>query len=211
MNDEFLLSSSRYKVETSGKSLPLLTNIDKGKYSVIVFENLNKYFRMSRWNRDLLDKYCRQYNVGIIGFITNSENNNSHKSEPPNLGERRQLDNLPVLVQSNWQIKDYQLNADSNIFRIVRPGSVSLGVVPEDNWSIFVLPPNSTSFSPIAQALPRDYMVKTYPNGYRYSSVNFAKANFTSHFEDYYANLLTTVFQVCSTRNFTLVERMFLF
>ena len=57
----------RYKVEVTGKSLPVLTNLDKGRYGVIVFENYNKYLQMDNWNRELLDKYCREYSVGIIG------------------------------------------------------------------------------------------------------------------------------------------------
>jgi len=58
----------------TGKSLPVLTNLDKGRYGVIVFENYYKYLQMDNWNRELLDKYCREYSVGIIGeseFQTN--------------------------------------------------------------------------------------------------------------------------------------------
>lgn len=57
----------------AGKSLPLLTNLDKGKYSVIVFENLDRYINMDKWNRELLNKYCREYKVGIIGFTPQQE------------------------------------------------------------------------------------------------------------------------------------------
>lgn len=28
---------------------------------------------MDKWNRELLDKYCREYGVGIIGFIPTTE------------------------------------------------------------------------------------------------------------------------------------------
>ena len=55
----------RYKVEVVGKSLPVLTNTDKGKYGVIIFENLNRYLGMDKWNRELLDKYCLQYQVRL--------------------------------------------------------------------------------------------------------------------------------------------------
>lgn len=43
--------------------MPILTNVDKGKYGVIIFENLDRYLTMDQWNRELLDKYCRQYQV----------------------------------------------------------------------------------------------------------------------------------------------------
>ena len=38
-------------------------SVDKGKYGVIIFENLDRYLTMDKWNRELLDKYCRQYQV----------------------------------------------------------------------------------------------------------------------------------------------------
>lgn len=50
-------------MEVAGKSLPILTNVDKGKYGVIVFENMDRYLTMDKWNRELLDKYCSQYKV----------------------------------------------------------------------------------------------------------------------------------------------------
>jgi len=34
-----------------------------------VFENYTKYLHMDKWNKELLDKYCREYNVGIVGFM----------------------------------------------------------------------------------------------------------------------------------------------
>lgn len=59
----FFYIAIRYKVEVVGKSLPVLTNVDKGKYGVIIFENMDRYLTMDKWNRELLDKYCRQYQV----------------------------------------------------------------------------------------------------------------------------------------------------
>lgn len=85
----------RYKVEVAGKSLPVLTNLDKGRYGVIVFENFSKYLEMDNWNRELLDKYCREYLVGIIGFI------------PPNeetyVGS--QLKGFPLFIHTNLRLK----------------------------------------------------------------------------------------------------------
>lgn len=53
----------------SGKSLPIMTNGEKGRFGAIVFENYTKYLYMDKWNKELLDKYCREYNVGIAGFM----------------------------------------------------------------------------------------------------------------------------------------------
>jgi heparan sulfate N-deacetylase/N-sulfotransferase NDST2 len=57
------------KVETIGNNLPTLTHGEKGKFAVIVFENFATYLTMDSWNRQLLDKYCKNFNVGIIGFM----------------------------------------------------------------------------------------------------------------------------------------------
>lgn len=85
----------RYKVEVTGKSLPVLTNLDKGRYGVLIFENLNKYLHMDKWNRELLDKYCREYSVGIVGFA------------PP--GEESlvgaQLKGFPLFIHTNLRLK----------------------------------------------------------------------------------------------------------
>jgi heparan sulfate N-deacetylase/N-sulfotransferase NDST2 len=91
----------RYKVEVSGKSLPVLTNLDKGKYAVIVFENLNKYLQMDKWNRELLDKYCREYSVGIVGF--------NPPSEETLVGA--QLRGFPLFIHTKLKLKVSLLSA----------------------------------------------------------------------------------------------------
>ena len=61
-------------MEVVGKSLPLLTNLSKGKYGAVVFENFERYLTMDQWNRELLDKYLLAYNVGIIGILPSHDN-----------------------------------------------------------------------------------------------------------------------------------------
>jgi heparan sulfate N-deacetylase/N-sulfotransferase NDST2 len=85
----------RYKQEVVGRSLPVLTNLDKGKFGVIVFENLTKYLSMDKWNRELLDKYCREYSVGIVGF--------NPPSEETLVGS--QLKGFPIFVHTNVRLK----------------------------------------------------------------------------------------------------------
>lgn len=85
----------RYKVEVTGKSLPVLTNLDKGRYGVIVFENFTKYLHMDKWNRELLDKYCREYLVGVIGFMP--------PSEETLVGA--QLKGFPLFIHTNLNLK----------------------------------------------------------------------------------------------------------
>lgn len=90
-----MLSYYRYKIEVTGKSVPVLTNLDKGRYGVIVFENFSKYLQMDNWNRELLDKYCREYSVGIIGFIT--------PEEETYVGS--QLKGFPLFIHTNLKLK----------------------------------------------------------------------------------------------------------
>ena len=51
--------------------MPDLIKLTKGtgKYGVIFFEDYRSYLDMDRWNRELLDKYCKSYRVGIVAFV----------------------------------------------------------------------------------------------------------------------------------------------
>ncbi|KAJ3653401.1 hypothetical protein Zmor_012655, partial [Zophobas morio] len=117
----------KYKVEVAGKSLPVLTNLDKGRYGVIVFENFNKYLQMDKWNRELLDKYCREYYVGMIGFIT--------PEEETFVGS--QLRGFPLFIHTNLKLKDAALNAASQILRLTRAGETAWGELPGNDWTVF--------------------------------------------------------------------------
>lgn len=68
-----ILESSRFKYRTEiapGKGdMPTLTDKDRGRFALIVYENILKYVNLDAWNRELLDKYCVEYGVGIIGFF----------------------------------------------------------------------------------------------------------------------------------------------
>jgi heparan sulfate N-deacetylase/N-sulfotransferase NDST2 len=96
----------------AGKSLPVLTNLDKGRYGVIVFENFDKYLSMDKWNRELLDKYCREYSVGIVGFMS--------ASEETLVGA--QLKGFPLYVHTNLRLRDASLNPSSPVLRLTRAG-----------------------------------------------------------------------------------------
>ena len=130
----------KFKWEIAGKSLPYLTHMDKGKYSVVVFENLNVYLHMDLWNRQLLDKYCREYNVGIIAFTAVSEDSQMNA----------QIKGFPLSLHTNLALKDYELNPDSRILRITRAGEVAYGELPGDDWSVFIA--NHSTYTPIAYA-----------------------------------------------------------
>lgn len=139
----------KYKLEVSGKSLPVLTNLDKGRYGVIVFENIEKYFSMDKWNRELLDKYCREYAVGIIGFMK--------PNEETLVGA--QLQGFPLYIHTNLRLEDASLNGKSPVLRMVRSGETAKGPLPGQDWTIFK--PNHTTYEPLALAKHNDNTVNT--------------------------------------------------
>lgn len=111
----------------AGKSLPVLTNLDKGRYGVIVFENLDKYLHMDKWNRELIDKYCREYSVGIVGFVSSSEETL--------VGA--QLRGFPLFINTNLRLRDASLNPGSPILRLTRAGDTAWGILPGSDWAYF--------------------------------------------------------------------------
>ncbi|XP_024083430.1 bifunctional heparan sulfate N-deacetylase/N-sulfotransferase isoform X2 [Cimex lectularius] len=131
----------KYKVEVASKSLPILTNLDKGKYGVIVFENLHKYLQMDKWNRELLDKYCREYSVGIIGFLLSADEKQ--------VGS--QLRGLPLYIHRNLKLRDAALNAGSPILRLTRAGETAWGPLPGEDWTVFTA--NHSTYEPLAWAI----------------------------------------------------------
>ncbi|XP_064625741.1 bifunctional heparan sulfate N-deacetylase/N-sulfotransferase-like isoform X2 [Lineus longissimus] len=130
----------RYKRTLARKNLPYLTHMDKGKYGVVVFESLQTYTSMDKWNRDLLDKYCRDYNVGMITFI-------SAKNDSP---LALQVKGMPIKLHTNLALRDYQINPESDILRVTRAGEVAYGDLPDDNWTVFAT--NHSTYEPLAYA-----------------------------------------------------------
>ncbi|XP_034655350.1 bifunctional heparan sulfate N-deacetylase/N-sulfotransferase [Drosophila subobscura] len=130
----------KYKIEVAGKSLPVLTNLDKGRYGVIVFENLDKYLNMDKWNRELLDKYCREYAVGIVGFLS--------PSEETLVGA--QLRDFPLFVNTNLRLRDASLNPGSSVLRLTRAGETAWGALPGDDWAVFQH--NHSTYEPVEWA-----------------------------------------------------------
>ncbi|CAG9800644.1 unnamed protein product [Chironomus riparius] len=145
--EELVYNRIKYKIEVAGKSLPVLTNLDKGRYGVIVFENLDKYLSMDKWNRELLDKYCREYSVGIVGFMS--------ASEETLVGA--QLKGFPLYVHTNLRLRDASLNPSSPVLRLTRAGDTAWGPLPGNDWAVFQH--NHSTYEPLefAQKNTLDY------------------------------------------------------
>lgn len=114
----------QYKMQVLGKSLPSLTNLAKGRYAIIIFENLYKYLNMDQWNRQLLDKYCKDYGASIIVFMPSRQDLKF---------ERAKVRGFPLFVHQNLRISNAMLNDNSSVFYITRPGGVIRGVIGTKN------------------------------------------------------------------------------
>uniref|UniRef100_A0A4W3H1H7 [heparan sulfate]-glucosamine N-sulfotransferase n=1 Tax=Callorhinchus milii TaxID=7868 RepID=A0A4W3H1H7_CALMI len=139
-----ILESSRFKYRTEiapGKGdVPTLTDKNHGRYALIVYENILKYVNLDAWNRELLDKYCVEYGVGIIGFF--KANENSLLSA--------QLKGFPLFLHSNLGLKDYHINPNAPLLYVTRANEVEQGPLPGDDWTVFQS--NHTTYEPVLLA-----------------------------------------------------------
>ncbi|KAG9331690.1 hypothetical protein JZ751_018433 [Albula glossodonta] len=142
-----VLESSRFRYRTEispGKGdMPTLTDKDRGRFTLVIYENILKYVNLDAWNRELLDKYCVEYGVGIIGFF--KANENSLLSA--------QLKGFPLFLHSNLGLKDCIVNAKSPLLFITRAGEVEHGPLPGDDWTVFQS--NHSTYEPVLLAKTR--------------------------------------------------------
>uniref|UniRef100_A0A8C3WH65 Bifunctional heparan sulfate N-deacetylase/N-sulfotransferase 1 n=1 Tax=Catagonus wagneri TaxID=51154 RepID=A0A8C3WH65_9CETA len=142
-----VLESSRFKYRTEiapGKGdMPTLTDKGRGRFALIIYENILKYVNLDAWNRELLDKYCVAYGVGIIGFF--KANENSLLSA--------QLKGFPLFLHSNLGLKDCSINPKSPLLYVTRPSEVDRGVLPGEDWTVFQW--NHSTYEPVLLAKTR--------------------------------------------------------
>ncbi|CAB1337053.1 unnamed protein product, partial [Coregonus sp. 'balchen'] len=139
-----ILESGRfhYRTEISpGKGdMPTLTDKERGRFLLVIYENILKYVNLDAWNRELLDKYCVEYGVGIIGFF--KANENSLLSA--------QLKGFPLFLHSNLGLKDCTVNPKSPLLFITRSGQPLPGPLPGDDWTVFQS--NHSTYEPVLLA-----------------------------------------------------------
>ncbi|KAM4706672.1 bifunctional heparan sulfate N-deacetylase/N-sulfotransferase 4-like isoform 1-T1 [Discoglossus pictus] len=139
-----ILESSRFQyhvVIAPGKGdIPPLTKDGKGKYAIIVYENVLKYVAMESWNRELLEKYCVEYSVSIIGF---------HKANENSLPSTK-LKGFPLLLYNNIALKDCFVNPNSPLLHITKASSIEKGPLPGEDWTIFQY--NHSTYQPVILA-----------------------------------------------------------
>ncbi|XP_051771570.1 bifunctional heparan sulfate N-deacetylase/N-sulfotransferase 2 isoform X1 [Ctenopharyngodon idella] len=142
-----ILESSRFHYRTEiapGKGdMPSLAWRGRGRYTLIIYENLLKYVNLDSWNRQLLDKYCQDYGVGIVGFYRANENSPSSA----------QLRGFPLFLRSNLPLWDYRVNPAAPLLYITKPNELEPGPLPADNWTTFLS--NHSTYEPVLLASPR--------------------------------------------------------
>ena len=129
----------KFKLALAGKSLPSLTHLDKGRFGVVVFERLESYLNMDVWNRQLLDKYCQKYHVGIIAF-----------AHPDEALYNAQVKDFPLFVHTKLSLHSYELNPSSPILRVTRAGDIVRDTLPGEEWTVFV--GNHSTYEPLSWA-----------------------------------------------------------
>lgn len=118
-----------YLVGTQKDVLPSFTVRNMGRYSSIIFTSFSDYFALNSWNKQLLDKYCRSFAVGMVLF---------------NQGEgktTRTVKGFPFKVHTNIrQFKSYRVNRNATILRLVKADNVleSDERSESNKWSVFL-------------------------------------------------------------------------
>uniref|UniRef100_A0A8C2A9V3 Bifunctional heparan sulfate N-deacetylase/N-sulfotransferase 1 n=1 Tax=Cyprinus carpio TaxID=7962 RepID=A0A8C2A9V3_CYPCA len=142
-----ILEAARFSYRTEispGKGdMPTLTDGQRGHFVLIVYENILKYVNMDAWNRELLDRYCIEFGVGMIGFF--KANENSLLSA--------QLKGFPLFLHSNLGLKDCTVNPKSPLLHITRARQVFSGPLPGDDWTVFQS--NHSTYEPVLLAKTR--------------------------------------------------------
>uniref|UniRef100_A0A672SH91 Bifunctional heparan sulfate N-deacetylase/N-sulfotransferase 1 n=1 Tax=Sinocyclocheilus grahami TaxID=75366 RepID=A0A672SH91_SINGR len=142
-----ILESARFRYRTEispGKGdMPTLTDGQRGRFVLIIYENILKYVNMDAWNRELLDRYCIEFGVGMIGFF--KANEKSLLSA--------QLKGFPLFLHSNLGLKDCTVNPKSPLLHVTRAQQVFSGPLPGDNWTVFQS--NHSTYEPVLLAKTR--------------------------------------------------------
>ncbi|XP_051838047.1 bifunctional heparan sulfate N-deacetylase/N-sulfotransferase 2 isoform X2 [Antechinus flavipes] len=142
-----ILESSRFRYSTElapGRGdMPSLTERARGRYALVVYENLLKYVNLDAWSRELLDRYCVEYGVGIIGFFRAHEHSLLSA----------QLKGFPLFLHSNLGLRDYQVNPAAPLLHLTRPSRLEPGPLPGEDWTVFQS--NHSTYEPVLLASPR--------------------------------------------------------
>uniref|UniRef100_A0A672YD50 [heparan sulfate]-glucosamine N-sulfotransferase n=1 Tax=Sphaeramia orbicularis TaxID=375764 RepID=A0A672YD50_9TELE len=133
----------RMEIASGKGDLPPLTEKGRGRYSLIIYENLLKYAHADTWNRQLLHQYCTEYRVGIIGFYRSTENS------PPLL----KLRGFPLVLKTNQALVDCCVVSSSPLLHLTKPGT-DRGPLPGEDWTSFSS--NHSTYQAVLHARARE-------------------------------------------------------
>uniref|UniRef100_A0A5S6QUI1 [heparan sulfate]-glucosamine N-sulfotransferase n=1 Tax=Trichuris muris TaxID=70415 RepID=A0A5S6QUI1_TRIMR len=129
----------QYKSLVVRRNLPSLANQNTGRYLVIIYENYNRYLNMNRWNRQLLDKYCREYGASIVAFFPAT-------SERENV--RTKVPGFPLYLYAGLRLLEVNVSDRSRLLYYTKRGiSFNSQMVKEASWIGFS--PNHSSYESI--------------------------------------------------------------
>ncbi|XP_057880954.1 bifunctional heparan sulfate N-deacetylase/N-sulfotransferase 4-like isoform X4 [Melospiza georgiana] len=136
-----ILESSKFQyhmvIAPAKGDIPPLTDNGRGKYTIVIYENILKYVSMDSWNRELLEKYCMEYSASIIGFHKANEN-----SSPSS-----RLKGLPLQLYNNVALRDCVVNPRSPLLRITKVPRLEQGPLPGQDWTVFQF--NHSTYQPV--------------------------------------------------------------
>ncbi|XP_036372668.1 bifunctional heparan sulfate N-deacetylase/N-sulfotransferase 4 [Megalops cyprinoides] len=158
-----ILESNQFQYHSEiapGKGdIPPLTHKGRGRYALIMYENMMKYINMDSWNRDLLDKYCVEYSVGIIGF---------HKANENSLPVVK-LKGFPLYLHTNLGLKDCCVNPRSPLLYVTK-AEADRGPLPGDDWTVFHS--NHSTYEPVLMAKTRQAADGNVPSAFSSQSLH---------------------------------------
>ncbi|XP_039702839.1 bifunctional heparan sulfate N-deacetylase/N-sulfotransferase 3-like [Pteropus medius] len=132
----------RYHVEIApGKGdLPALTENARGKYILIIYENILKYTNLDPGHRGLLDKYCADFGVGVIGFLRAGDGD----------AQRPPLKGLALSARGGLAVRACCVNPRSPLLRVTKPARLDRGPLPGAAWTGFRL--GHPAYQPVVSA-----------------------------------------------------------
>ncbi|NWX60535.1 NDST4 sulfotransferase, partial [Promerops cafer] len=160
-----ILESSKFQyhmvIAPAKGDIPPLTDNGRGKYTIVIYENILKYVSMDSWNRELLEKYCVEYSVSIIGFHKANENSS------PSI----RLKGLPLQLHNNVALRDCVVNPQSPLLRITKAPRVEKGPLPGEDWTVFQF--NHSTYQPVllSELQPARPTPATLPRAALYATV----------------------------------------
>jgi len=134
ITDFLVMNRLKYKLAYSGRNLPDLISLSKGmaKYLVIVFQDIRDFYHMDQWNRELLDKYCRQFNVGVLGFLPSGDEEVRNAA----VDDSSSNTSSPYRMSSHMSISN-PATGDHPLLRIIKSNMTLSGPQPGSQWVRF--------------------------------------------------------------------------